>query len=75
MADNTIKVQTQTNVKGPDFNTENLDLFKSAQTAVMAGLAATAKKYSAIDKGCAPVNREKGTFSYDTGDKSVYYHS
>ena len=61
------------NVKSPDFNEENLDAFKQAQTAVMAGLAATAKRYAQIDNANTPVNREKGTFAYDTGDRSVYY--
>lgn len=72
MADK-IMCQDSKNVKSPDFNSENLDLFKQAQTAVSVGLAYTAKRFAQIDNQNTPVNKEKGTFGYDTGDKSVFY--
>lgn len=74
MTSNSIRVQDPKCVKDPELNADNLDLFKNAQTAVAAGLAYTAKRYIQIDNDKTPVNKEKGTFSYDTGDKSVFYH-
>lgn len=75
LGDKSIKVDGGNNVKSPDFNSMNENLFNKAVGAVSAGLAYTAKRYSQLDDDKMPnKNSEKGTFRYDN-DKSVHFVS
>lgn len=48
-------------------------IYAAAVTAVQAGLAATARKYSEMDNDSAKKNPQRGTIPYDN-DKSVFYN-
>lgn len=72
--DKDIKVQDSNTITSPDFGSDNLDLFNQAMSAVKAGIAYTAKRYSEIDDPSTAKNPEKGTFAYDN-DKSIHFVS
>ena len=75
LGDKTVRVSNSTNIKSPDFNSMNEDLFNKACGAVSAGLAYTATRYAQLDNANMPnKNSERGTFRYDN-DKSVHYVS
>lgn len=62
-------------VTGPEFGSDQNDLFNSAKDAFNAGVFHAASDYSLMDHENARKNKERGTFSYDNGSKSVFFIS
>lgn len=72
-SEKSISVDDGNRVSGPDFGSDQNDLFNHAKDAFNAGVSHAGSDYSLMDHEGARVNKEKGTFKYDNGDKSVYF--